>query len=59
MLRVRAACAAADHTRLRQEIEATVRAETEISPEIEFLPADGFGEIAGGYKFKRFIDERS
>ena len=59
VLRVRAACAAADHTRLRQEIEATVRAETEISPEIEFLPADGFGEIAGGYKFKRFIDERS
>ncbi len=59
VLRVRAACAAADHSRLRQEIEATVRAETEISPEIEFLPADGFGEIAGGYKFKRFIDERS
>ena len=59
VLRVRAACAATDHTRLRQEIEATVRAETEISPEIEFLPADGFGEIAGGYKFKRFIDERS
>ncbi len=45
--------------RLRQEIAAIVRAETEISPEIEFLPADGFGEIAGGYKFKRFVDERS
>lgn len=59
VLRVRAACAEAERARLRQEIEATVRSETEISPEIEFLPADGFGEIAGGYKFKRFVDERT
>lgn len=59
VLRVRAACAGAERPRLRQEIAATVRAETEISPEIEFLPADGFGEIAGGYKFKRFVDERA
>ena len=59
VLRVRAACAAEDQARLRQEIAATVRAETEISPAIEFLPADGFGEIAGGYKFKRFVDERA
>ena len=59
VLRVRAACAGEDQARLRQEIAAIVRAETEISPEIEFLPADGFGEIAGGYKFKRFVDERS
>ena len=59
VLRVRAACAETERPRLRQEIEATVRAETEISPAIEFLPADGFGEIAGGYKFKRFVDERA
>ncbi len=59
VLRVRAACAASEQARLRQEIQATVRAETEISPEIEFLPEDGFAEIAGGYKFKRFVDERS
>ncbi len=58
-LRVRAACAEEDQARLQQEIAATVRAETEITPEIEFLPADGFGEIAGGYKFKRFVDERA
>ncbi|MYB76907.1 MAG: phenylacetate--CoA ligase family protein [Chloroflexi bacterium] len=58
-LRVRAACAEEDQARLQQEITATVRAETEISPAIEFLPADGFGEIAGGYKFKRFVDERA
>lgn len=58
-LRVRATCAEEDQARLRQEIAATVRAETEITPEIEFLPADGFGEIAGGYKFKRFVDERA
>ncbi len=58
VLRVRAACAEPERARLRQEIAATVRAETEVSPEIEFLPADGFGEIAGGYKFKRFVDER-
>lgn len=58
-LRVRVACAEEDQARLQQEIAATVRAETEISPAIEFLPADGFGEIAGGYKFKRFVDERA
>lgn len=59
VLRVRAACAEEDQARLREEIAATVRAETEISPGIEFLPEDGFGEIAGGYKFKRFVDERA
>ena len=59
VLRVRAACAKEDQARLQREIAATVRAETEITPEIEFLPADGFGEIAGGYKFKRFVDERA
>lgn len=59
MLRVRAACAEQERPRLREEIAATVRAETEISPAIEFLPEDGFGEIAGGYKFKRFVDERA
>ncbi len=59
VLRVRAACAERERPRLRGEIAAIVRAETEISPEIEFLPADGFGEIAGGYKFKRFVDERA
>lgn len=59
VLRVRAACAEEERPRLRQAIAATVRAETEISPAIEFLPEDGFGEIAGGYKFKRFVDERS
>lgn len=59
VLRVRAACAEDERPRLRQEIAATVRGETEISPAIEFLPEDGFGEIAGGYKFKRFVDARS
>ena len=58
VLRVRAACAAPERPRLRREITTTVRAETEISPEIEFLPPEGFGEMAGGYKFKRFVDER-
>lgn len=59
VLCVRAACAEEDQMGLREEIAATVRAETEISPEIAFLPEDGFGEIAGGYKFKRFVDERA
>ncbi len=59
VLRVRAACAESQRSRLGQEIAAAVVAETEIRPEIEFLPADGFGEIAGGYKFKRFVDERT
>ena len=30
----------------------------EITPQLEFLPADGFAEIANGYKFERFVDER-
>jgi phenylacetate-coenzyme A ligase PaaK-like adenylate-forming protein len=59
VMRVRAACAGADRERLRGQIAATVRAETEISPEIEFLPEDGFGGMTGSYKFKRFVDERS
>jgi len=29
-----------------------------VVPEIEFIPSDSFGEIARGYKFRRFVDER-
>jgi hypothetical protein len=55
---LRVACASEDQDRIGQEAKAVVRGAVEITPEIEYLPADGFGEIAGGYKFKRVIDER-
>ena len=55
---LRIACAQGDRQRLRHEAESVVRGAVEITPTVEFLPADGFGEIAGGYKFKRVVDER-
>ena len=55
---LRVACAFEDQERVGQEAKAVVRSAVEITPEIEYLPADGFGEIAAGYKFKRVIDER-
>jgi hypothetical protein len=43
---------------LRAEVVSTVTHSVEITPQVEFLPEDGFAEIAGGYKFKRLVDER-
>ena len=56
---LRLACAPGDQERVGREAEAVVRSAIEITPEVEFLPPDGFAEIAGGYKFKRVIDERN
>lgn len=58
MLLVRVATADQDWDRLRAEVVSIVTNSVEITPRVEFLPADGFAEIAGGYKFKRFVDER-
>ncbi len=52
------ACAPENRHRIGAEAKALVRNAAEITPRIEFLPADGFAEIAGGYKFKRVTDER-
>ena len=56
---LRLACAPRDQEPVGREAEALVRSAIEITPEVEFLPPDGFAEIAGGYKFKRVIDERN
>jgi phenylacetate-CoA ligase len=58
MLLVRVAAADRDRDRLRAEVVSTVTHSVEITPQVEFLPKDGFAEIAGGYKFNRFVDER-
>ena len=55
---LRVACAPEDRERIDREATAVVRGAVEITPGVEFLPKDGFGEIAGGYKFKRVVDER-
>ena len=55
---LRIACAPEDRERIDRETKAVVRGAVEITPGIEFLPNDGFAEIAGGYKFKRVVDER-
>jgi len=55
---LRVACAAEDRERIAREAVALISRVAEIVPGIEFLAADGFSEIAGDYKFKRFIDER-
>jgi hypothetical protein len=44
--------------RLFAEVVSTITHSVEITPQVEFLPKDGFAEIAGGYKFNRFVDER-
>ena len=56
---VRLACPPGDRERVGQEAATVIRSAIDITPQLEFLPADGFAEIAGGYKFKRVIDERN
>jgi phenylacetate-coenzyme A ligase PaaK-like adenylate-forming protein len=46
------------HGPLTRSVSAKVGAGLEVVPEIEFIPSDSFGEIARGYKFRRFVDER-
>jgi phenylacetate-coenzyme A ligase PaaK-like adenylate-forming protein len=58
MLTVRVAAADQDRARLFAEVVSTITHSVEITPQVEFLPKDGFAEIAGGYKFNRFVDER-
>ena len=55
---LRIACTPEDQDRMGKEAKNVVRDAVEITPDIEFLPADGFGEIARGYKFKRVVDQR-
>ena len=56
---LRLACAPSDRQRVGREAEQVVRNTIEITPEVEFLPPNGFAEIEGGHKFKRVIDERN
>ena len=57
-LLVRVACASAVRARVAQEVQYLVHQSVEMTPRTEFLPEDGFSEIARGYKFRRFVDER-
>ena len=55
---LRLACNQADRERLVRDAQEAVRGTVDITPVVEFLPADAFSEIAGGYKFRRFVDRR-
>ena len=55
---LRLACAHDDRAKVGEEVTRLVAQVAEITPQLEFLPADGFAEIANGYKFERFVDER-
>lgn len=55
---IRLACAPENRERVTLEAKSLVKRAVEITPIVEFLPVDGFSEIARGYKFKRFVDER-
>ena len=55
---LRIACSEQERARILFEATEILKNSAEITPEIEYLPPDGFEEIAGGYKFKRVIDER-
>ena len=55
---VRMACAPEDRERVAREVTELVSRAAEITPVTEFLPQDGFSEIASDYKFGRFVDER-
>jgi phenylacetate-coenzyme A ligase PaaK-like adenylate-forming protein len=57
-LLVRVVCASADRQRLRARVAATVRRVAEVTPRVEFLPADGLNEQIQQYKFRRLVDER-
>ncbi len=56
-LLLRLACAEQHRQRVSDEVKEMIGRVAEITPMIEFLPPDGFSEIAGGYKFKRIVDE--
>ena len=55
---MRVACEAAARERAAVAVPRLVKQAVEVTPSVEFLPADGFAEIAGSYKFSRFVDER-
>ncbi|MBM3933868.1 MAG: phenylacetate--CoA ligase [SAR202 cluster bacterium] len=57
-LMVRLACNERERERLERAAKSLVSSAVEITPKVEFLPEDAFSEIARGYKFKRFVDER-
>ena len=58
VLVVRVACEEAAQERAARAVPRLVKQAVEVTPSLEFLPADGFAEIAASYKFSRFVDER-
>ena len=55
---MRVACEEAAQERAARAVPRLVKQAVEVTPSLEFLPADGFAEIAASYKFSRFVDER-
>ena len=58
VLVVRVAGDEAAQERAARAVPRLVKQAVEVTPSVEFLPADGFAEIAASYKFSRFVDER-
>jgi phenylacetate-coenzyme A ligase PaaK-like adenylate-forming protein len=58
VLLIRVACEENHQPGLRKEVPDAVRRAQEVTPKIEFVPADHYAGILKDYKFKRFRDER-
>ncbi|MDP6824009.1 MAG: AMP-binding protein [Dehalococcoidia bacterium] len=58
-LSLRVACTPQARVAVADSAPAMVVRAVEVTPEIEYLPADGFDQAASLYKFRRFIDERN
>ena len=58
VLLVRIACEEIQQAGLSEKVPEAVRRSQEVTPKLEFVPADHYAGILKDYKFKRFKDER-
>ena len=58
VLLVRIACEEIQQAGLSEKVPEAVRRSQEVTPKLEFVPADHYAGILKDYKFKRFRDER-
>ena len=58
VLLIRMACEEDRQPSLQKKVPDIVRRSQEVTPKIEFVPADHYAGILKDYKFKRFRDER-
>ena len=57
-LAVRIACSPEAREAAGQRVQTLASLAFELTPEVEFLPQDGFEETSQDYKFRRFVDDR-